>query len=340
MLAAAAVAGLALVGGLVFATTRSDDTTPADTPVVTLPTEPVPDVEVDPDAEAVVVPAPDPTTAAEVTPEPEPVAEPVTVTLTGTFAESGVLANELPAPSSSGLTGLITNFGTTTYEGQFAGSASWKSQVWPLSDGSQLGAGEFLFTGTIEGLGSGSLTFVDTWRIVDGVWSGASTITGGTGDFEGASGTGVNTSDSANPSSSSTGSNVWTIAVPPQGSLEAVTATGTASASITIVPESDPLTWTGSGTFSGSLVGSTKGSGQGWANPSGGTMGTSRWVFTGTIEGLGTGTMTFDRIGFDPPARWFDVVVEGTGDFEGITGTGQVAGDNTYTYTLTAPENR
>ncbi len=56
MLAAAAVAGLALVGGLVFATTRSDDdTVPADTPTATLPAEPAPDAEVDPDAEAVVV---------------------------------------------------------------------------------------------------------------------------------------------------------------------------------------------------------------------------------------------------------------------------------------------
>jgi hypothetical protein len=45
MLAAAAVAGLALVGGLVFATTRSDDTVPADSPTATLPAEPAPDAE-------------------------------------------------------------------------------------------------------------------------------------------------------------------------------------------------------------------------------------------------------------------------------------------------------
>ena len=273
-------------------------------------------------------------------PEPEPVPEPVTVTVTGTFAESDVSASATPTPSSSGLTGNTTILGTTTYEGQFAGSAPWVSQFWPLSDGSQFGAGEFLFTGTIEGLGSGTLSFVDTWQVVDGVWSGVATITGGTGDFEGASGTGVHTSDPANSSSSGTGSNVWTITVPPKGSLVTVTATGTASASVTVVPDSVPLTWNGTGSFSGSLVGTTEGSGQGWANPSGGTFGSSRWVFTGTIDGLGTGTMTFDRIGFDPPATWFDVVVDGTGDFEGITGTGQVAADDTYTYTLTAPLNQ
>ena len=46
----AAVAALALVGGLVFATTRTDDdTVPADTPEVTTPADPAPDAEVDPD---------------------------------------------------------------------------------------------------------------------------------------------------------------------------------------------------------------------------------------------------------------------------------------------------
>ena len=36
----------------------------------------------------------------------------------------------------------------------------------------------------------------------------------------------------------------------------------------------------------------------------------------------------------------FDVVVDGTGDLEGITGTGQVAADGSFTYTLTAPLNQ
>lgn len=129
--------------------------------------------------------------------------------------------------------------------------------------------------------------------------------------------------------------------MPPKGSLVTVTATGTAVSSISLDGES-ANSWTGTGGFSGSLVGlaPARGSGQGWGNPSGGTFGTSRWVFTGTIDGLGTGTMTFDRIGFDPPATWFDVVVDGTGDLEGITGTGQVAADGSYAYTLTAPLNQ
>ena len=90
--------------------------------------------------------------------------------------------------------------------------------------------------------------------------------------------------------------------MPPKGSLVTVTATGTAASSISLDGES-ANSWTGTGGFSGSLVGlaPARGSGQGWGDPTGSaSFGTSRWVFTGTIDGLGTGTMTFDRIGFDP----------------------------------------
>jgi hypothetical protein len=347
MLAAAAVAGLALVGGLVFATTRSDDTVPADTPVATLPAEPAPDAEVDPDAEAVVVPTPEPTTAAEVAPEPEPAPEPVTVTVTGTFAESGVSASATPTPSSAGLTGDTTILGTTIYEGQFAGSAPWVSQFWPLSDGSQFGAGEFLFTGTIEGLGSGTLSFIDVWQTVDGVWSDTSTITGGTGDFEGASGTGTSTSDPANPSSSATGSNVWTITVPPKGSLETVTATGTAVIGAqTSEPgeRPDEIVSTETLTFEGSMVGTGQISQITWA--SGTTrVGSNTMEFTGTIDGLGTGTMTMLEVLTVGADGYTSSVTAtgGTGDFEGITGTGtwKIAdGIISYTFELTAPVNQ
>lgn len=335
MLAAAAVAGLVLVGGLVLATTGSDDdSVPADTPVATVPAEPAPDAEVDPDAEAVVVPAPDPTTAAEAAPDPDP--EPVTVTLTGTFTATKEFKSAL---SRTGIVGEQTWVGKTQFEGQVSGTGYDTGQLWNIPGGSF----EYIegdLTATIEGLGVGSLAYRGSAQTVDGVWSSESVIAFGTAAFEGASGTLVLTPDPATPNDSSTGTYEWTITVPPKGSLVTVTATGQTADSVTVVPESDPLTWTGRGYFSGSLVGRAEGSGQGWENPSGGTMGTSRWVFTGRIDGLGTGTMTFDRIGFDPPSTWFDVVVEGTGDFEGITGSGQVAADASYTYTLTAPVNR
>ena len=311
------------------------------------PAEPAPDAEVDPDAEAVVVPAPDPTTAAEVAPEPEPGPEPVTVTVTGTFAESGVSASATPMPSSAGLTGDTTILGTTIYEGQFAGSAPWVSQFWPLSDGSQFGAGEFLFTGTIEGLGSGTLSFIDVWQTVDGVWSDTSTITGGTGDFEGASGTGTSTSDPANPSSSATGSNVWTITVPPKGSLETVTATGTAVMS---AQTSEPGERPGENvstevlTFEGSMVGTGQINQTTWTSGTT-TVGSNTMEFTGTIDGLGTGTMTMLEVLTVGSNGYTSSVTAtgGTGDFEGITGTGTwniADGTISYTFVLTAPVNQ
>jgi hypothetical protein len=339
MLAAAAVAGLALVGGLVFAMTRSaDDTVPADQPTATLPTEPTPDTEVDPDEEAVVVPAPDPTTTSEVVPEPEPVPEPVTVAVAGTFSTEDVVATT--APNSSGLTGPAAWQATTVYEGQLTGTAPGIWQTWDLGDGDELRAGEHTFTGTIEGVGSGTLTYADEWLTVGGITTGKAAITGGTGDFEGAYGSAVLTSVPGAAGDSTAGTYSWDITVPPKGSLVTVTAArGTATLDMTLgAPTTKGISWSADGNFTGSLFGTTTGLGQGFADPRGGTFGTSRWVFTGTIEGLGTGTMTFDRIGLDPPgAVWFDVVVEGTGDFEGITGTGQVALDLSYTYTLTAP---
>jgi hypothetical protein len=355
MLAAAAVAGLALVGGLVFATTRSaDDTVPADQPTVTLPAEPAPDAEVDPEEEAVVVsapdpttpaevvpetePAPDPTTPAEVVPETEPAPEPVTVTVAGTFSTDDVIATT--TPNSSGLTGPAAWQATTVYEGQLTGTAPGIWQTWDLGDGDELRAGEHTFSGTIDGVGSGTLTYADEWLTMDGITSGKAAITGGTGDFEGAYGSAVLNRAAAAAGDPTAGTYSWDITVPPKGSLVTVTAaTGTATVDISLgAPTTKGISWNADGVFTGSLDGISTGLGQGFADPRGGTFGTSRWVFTGTIDGLGTGTMTFDRIGLDPPgAIWFDVVVEGTGDFEGITGTGQVALDLSYTYTLIAP---
>ena len=322
MLAAAAVAAL-VVAGLVFVMTRSgDDTAPADRPPVTVPVEPAPDT------------VQDPTTTTEVVPEPEP----VTVAVAGTFSTEDVVATT--APNSSGLTGPAAWQATTVYEGQLTGTAPGIWQTWDLGDGDELRAGEHTFTGTIEGVGSGTLTYADERLTVGGITSSKAAITGGTGDFEGAYGSAVLTSVPAAAGDPTAGTYSWDITVPPNGSLVTVTAAGgRATVDLSFgASTTKGISWSAEGLFTGSLNGTTTGLGQGFADPRGGTFGTSRWVFTGTIEGLGTGTMTFDRIGLDAPgAIWFDVVVEGTGDFEGITGTGQVALDLSYTYTLTAP---
>lgn len=357
MLAAAAVAGLALVGGLVFATTRSDDdTVPADTPTATLPAEPAPDAEVDPDAEAVEVPAPEPTTAAEVAPEPEPAPEPVTVTVTGTYADSGVTTATTPTASSSGLVGDTTYLGTTNFEGPFAGPASFVDQGWNLADGSYMSSGEFLFTGAIEGLGSGTLSFVITNTaspdVVDGVWSWTTTITSGTDDFEGAHGTAVFTADAADPLNAGVGTYSWTITVPPEGSLVSVTATGTAvDENVVTEPGDRPgaIDYTGTTVMAGDIEGPAVFSGRQWPLLSGSTLGGGTFEFTGAIAGLGSGTMTFEDLWTDVAGvrTYRAVVTGGTGDFEGITGIGtfQPTADgtpDTYTYSfdLTAPIDR
>ena len=336
MLAAAAVAGLALVGGLVFATTRSDDdTVPADTPTATLPAEPAPDAEVDPDAEAVVVPAPDPTAAAEVA--PTTIAAPGTVA--GTFSTEEVVSTT--SPSSSGLIGDEAWQATTVYEGQMTGAAPGTWQTWDLSLTEKFRAGEHVFTGTIEGLGSGTLTYSDQWTIVGDFTNAKATITGGTGDFEGAYGSAVLKTNPADPGDRTTGTYSWNISVPPKGSLVAVNATGTrTTVEYNLPPGSNGFSETQN--LEGSLIGSARGSGQGWGNPGGISTAVSSWEFTGTIDGLGTGTMTYDRF-FDRTAEgenWFDVVTGGTGDFEGITGTGQNGPNGSYLYTLSAPVNQ
>ena len=58
-----------------------------------------------------------------------------------------------------------------------------------VQDGVTDGASEFAFTGTIEGVGTGTLTMRDVARTgARGGFVSGMLITGGTGDFQGASG--------------------------------------------------------------------------------------------------------------------------------------------------------
>lgn len=344
MLAAAAVAGLALVGGLVFATTRSDDdTVPADTPTATLPAQPAPDAEVDPDTEAVVVPAPDPTTAAEVAPEPVP--EPVTVTLTGTFSATKEFQSAL---SRTGVVGEQTWVGRTQFEGQVSGTAYDTGQLWNIPGGSF----EYIegdLTATIEGLGVGSLNYRGSAQTVDGVWSSESVIAFGTAAFEGASGTLVLTPDPATPNDSSTGTYEWTITVPPKGSLKTVTVNGNGSDQDFAAGQSDvegEVPYSATTVFEGDMTGLAPHSGTAWVlNPTM-TVGVGEFEFTGDIAGLGTGTMTYTDVWVNENGSsvYAVYITGGTGDFEGITGTGRFLNSDTdlipYEFVLTAPVGR
>ena len=51
------------------------------------------------------------------------------------------------------------------------------------------GTDEFTFTGMIDGAGTGTVAYTLDWQLVDGVYSSTGLITGGTGDFAGATGT-------------------------------------------------------------------------------------------------------------------------------------------------------
>jgi hypothetical protein len=344
MLAAAAVARVALIGGLVFATTRSDDdTVPADTPTATLPAEPAPDAEVDPDAEAVVVPAPEPTTAAEVVPDPVP--ESVTVTLTGTFSATKEFQSAL---SRTGIVGEQTWVGRTQFEGQISGTAYDTGQLWNIPGGSF----EYIegdLTATIEGLGVGSLNYRGSAQTVDGVWSSESVIAFGTAAFEGASGTLVLTPDPATPNDSSTGTYEWTITVPPKGSLETVTVNGNGSDQDFAAGQSDvegEVPYSATTVFEGDMTGLAPHTGTAWVLNPAMTVGVGDFEFTGDIAGLGTGTMTYTDVWVNENGSsvYTVYITGGTGDFEGITGTGRFLDSETeaysYEFVLTAPVGR
>ncbi len=344
MLAAAAVAGLALIGGLVFATNRSDDdTVPVDTPEVTVPVEPAPDAQVDPDAEAVVVPVPEPTTAAEVTPEPEPEppAEPVSVSVTGTFSDSGVMEADVK--------GQPGYQGTTTFAGEMVGDAPWTSRSWTLPDATTIiGAGDFEFSGTIEGLGTGTLSFTDEQRTVDGVWTSTGWISSGTGDFEGAIGTVEFVADPASPDlTAGTGTYSFDITVPPAQSLVSTTVTGQyyEGSSGPPVAADGSAVYSGTITFEGSVGGSSAVDGTIWVLDDRNQVARATNAFRGTIEGIGEGTMTF-RETWTKTGEFYDpataVITGGSGDFEGISGTidwfpGSGPTGGRYEMTVTAP---
>ena len=220
MLAAAAVAGLALVGGLVFATTRSTTTpcrqTPRSSP---FPRSQHPTHEVDPDAEPVVVPAPEPTTAAEVVPEPEPVPEPVTVTVTGTFAESGVTAGDDAHAQQPGsrATRRSRNHQVRRTVRRRALRGCRSSGPCPMDPSSEPASS--CSPERSRGSGPEPCRSSTCGRPSTGSGAPRPRSRAGPATSKGRTALGVSSSDPANPSGSGSGSNVWTITVPPKGSL-------------------------------------------------------------------------------------------------------------------------
>jgi hypothetical protein len=344
---AAAAGTVILIGGLVFAVTRSDDdTAPADTPPPTLPAEPNPEIDAaDPetaDPDTAVAPELETDTPSEPgtdTPsEPEPRTGPVTVSVTGSFTDAQPLLTPGPGPVQA----LV---GERTFAGEFDGVAPFTGRYWTTAEGSQRGDAEFEFRGDVEGLGSGTLTFTDAWQIADGAWSSTATITGGTGDFAGASGTAVFESVPATLAGGGGGTYTWDITVPPADSLVTVTVTGTAiDPDFTAEPTGvdGELSYRAGTVLEGDMNGLAPHTGTAWVLDDTTTVGTGDFEFTGDIDGLGSGTMTYTDVWvFDNGTTTYTVhITGGTGDFEGITGTGTFLdeGDvDPYEFVLTAP---
>jgi hypothetical protein len=251
-------------------------------------------------------------------------------------------------PSRSGLIGDQMWVADTRFDGDLSATAYDYGQVWNLPGGSSFEYTEGDMTATINGLGVGSLNYRGSAQTIDGVWSSESVIASGTADFEGASGTLILRPDPATPTDSSTGTYEWTITVPPKGSLQTVTATGTVVASDTTSEPGDregETVITALHTFDGSMVGSGTSRATAWRTDSS-VVGTGTVEFTGTIDGIGTGTMTVgDVFSYGPNGNVSIAAMSGgTGDFEGISGTGRyVQIDGTtweYSFVLAAPVDK
>ena len=78
---------------------------------------------------------------------------------------------------------------TTSFDGDLVGTApavGWRTPH-EADDGSD-GDSSATFTGTIAGVGEGTLTTEEIFTSASGTFASVSVITGGTGDFEGARG--------------------------------------------------------------------------------------------------------------------------------------------------------
>ncbi len=219
--------------------------------------------------------------------------------------------------------------GVTTFEGEFAGTAPWVTvRVGTLPDGSELGHSvSFHFTGSTSRVcGSGTLTMADEWQIVDGVRSANDDDHERHRRFRGrvrAAGSRSLTRrilpapQAAAPGTSrSHRPTAWS---PWKRSARASTRT-----SLPNRPTSTGRSPTApTRELTGDIDGVAPHTGTAWVLDNS-TVGRGEFEFTGSIAGLGTGTMTYtDRWVFaDDTTTYTSFITGGTGDFEGITGTG------------------
>ena len=130
------------------------------------------------------------------------------VSVSGTYGDSGLEAvvND---------DGSVSYSVTTNMDGQMAGPAPSEGRQWPTLVEGLIGTTDFVFEGTIDGLGDGTLTYYDLWsQAPESPWASTVVITAGTGDFEGAVGTGTFVQGEVEGAPGSIGSYTFEITVP------------------------------------------------------------------------------------------------------------------------------
>jgi hypothetical protein len=173
--AAAAVAAL-LIGGIALVARDDSPEAPADQPPPTVET---PVVQPEPGAAEV-----DDTPAIEdgTTRVEDDVAGPsAAVTVSG--RQEGVRTS-----GDALADGSIPITGSWTLEGEMTGDVTLTGSNFAVPPNGDIGGTtDYVFTGTIDGLGTGTLTFSDEWvsDLVNGGVDMTITVTGGTGDFAG-----------------------------------------------------------------------------------------------------------------------------------------------------------
>lgn len=323
MMAAAAVAAL-VVGGLVFAMTRSgDDVAPADTATLPLPTAPAPDTTIG---------APATTAAPEATdPAEDAVSEPIVV-------EGGYVAIHTPVELPGGLTYGMWMDGDTSGQvpdTDMLGQGAFFGTI--TTTGGQItgGEGSWVIRLSVPDVGEG-LLLVQGWNPVRTPTSfdGAGTVVGLSGDFTDMTGTFSTTVFEQNLDSLNAGT--WAFELQP-GQPAPDPAEPTETRTIEYQGDSvgtflsgpdfqGGITLTGDIVGSGGFVGNTA---YGAVEINVGTLDGEEGVFI-TTRGPLTGAEPWTV-----EAEFYGV----SGAFEGFTGTGTATGttfDETGAFTLSA----
>ena len=246
--------------------------------------------------------------------------EPTQVDATGSWSDAGY--TETPRDDGSYDVTYVT-----TMEGDIRGESSpveaFRTPV-PESNGGSIGGGRMVFSGEIDGLGTGTLTYREEYISLPAFLSVA-VIVDGTGDFAGAGGWALFNPDNV------AGTYEFHIEIPPVAPSDVPTRTIEASATSTRTDETeiptgdDTFTYTGSEETAGDIVGTRRFAGRSTLESGGTGRGVDTSVFTGSIEGVGSGTMTFETVWRADPATGDHIgvarITGGTDDFAGAGGS-------------------